>query len=79
MPSWNAQVLADVLSRNAELFPGQEAVVIGERRLTYGELQEKVAEAAQGLRALGIKRGDHVAVSSNGAKRAWRISASRGM
>src|SRR5688572_171955 len=62
MPNWTAQVLADVLARNAELYPQQEALVIGERRLTYGELDEQVREAARGLRALGIRRGDHVAV-----------------
>ena len=62
MPNWTAQVLADVLVRNAELFPEQEALVIGDRRLTYGELHERLDEAARGLRALGIRRGDHVAV-----------------
>jgi fatty-acyl-CoA synthase len=62
MPHWNAQTLADTLTRNAELFPQQEALVIAGRRLDYGELQVRVLEMAQGLRALGIKRGDHVAV-----------------
>jgi fatty-acyl-CoA synthase len=62
MPNWTAQVLADVLARNAELYPQQEALVIGEGRLTYAELDEQVREAARGLRALGIGRGDHVAV-----------------
>jgi fatty-acyl-CoA synthase len=62
MPHWNAQVLSDVLARNAELFPQQEALVIGEGRLTYGDLHEKVHEMVRGLRALGVKRGDHVAV-----------------
>lgn len=62
MPDWNAQTLGDALTRNAELFPQQEALVIADRRLDYGELHSKVQEMAQGLRALGIKRGDHVAV-----------------
>src|ERR1043165_5671569 len=62
MPQWNAQTLADVVTRNAELMPQQEALMIGERRLTYGELAERVEETARGLRALGIRRGDHVAV-----------------
>ena len=59
---WVAQTLADVLGRNAELFPTQEALVIGDRRLTFGELDARVTEMAAGLRALGVKRGDHVAV-----------------
>ena len=62
MAEWPAQVLGDVLSRNAELYPDREALVIAGRRLTYGELLERVQEAAQGLQALGIRRGDHVAV-----------------
>lgn len=62
MPLWNAQPLADALARNAELFPLQQALVIGDSRLTYGELSDKANETARGLRALGIKRGDHVAV-----------------
>src|SRR5688572_4007113 len=59
---WMAQTLGDVLARNAELFPDEEALVIGERRLTYGELHAHVEEMAAGLGALGVKRGDHVAV-----------------
>jgi len=59
---WSAQVLADVLVRNAHLAPQREALVIDGKRLTYGALAEQVTEMAQGLRALGLRRGDHVAV-----------------
>src|SRR5689334_9453231 len=62
MVQWYAQTLGDVLSRDAELYPNHEALVIGDERLTYGELRDRVAEMAEGLRALGVKRGDHVAV-----------------
>ena len=62
MARWDAQVLADVVARNAELFPDQEALVIGPQRLTYADLHSRVTEAARGLRALGVRRGDHVAV-----------------
>jgi fatty-acyl-CoA synthase len=62
MAQWNAQTLGDVIAHHAELFPQQEALVIGESRLTYGELKEVVDELALGLRSLGIARGDHVAV-----------------
>ena len=62
MAQWNAQTLADALTRDAELFPQQEALVISGRRLTYGELQAQVEEMVRGLRALDCKRGDHVAV-----------------
>ncbi|MGZ8230553.1 MAG: AMP-binding protein [Burkholderiales bacterium] len=62
MVQWAAQVLGDVLTRNAELHPEQEALVIDGRRLSYGELAEQVTAMARGLRALGVRRGDHVAV-----------------
>jgi len=62
MTQWYAQTLGDVLSRNAELFPNEEALVIDGRRLAYGELQQHVVDMAAGLGALGVKRGDHVAV-----------------
>jgi fatty-acyl-CoA synthase len=62
MARWNAQTLADALARNAELWPEQEALVIGDARLDYAEFQRRVDETALGLRALGVKRGDHVAV-----------------
>jgi fatty-acyl-CoA synthase len=61
MAQWHPQNLADALARDAELFPGQEALVIGDGRVDYAELKRRVDETAQGLRALGVKRGDHVA------------------
>lgn len=62
MAEWRAQTLGEVLTRNAGLHPDQEALVIDGARLTYGLLDERAREVAQGLRALGVKRGDHVAV-----------------
>jgi fatty-acyl-CoA synthase len=59
---WPAQTLHDALLRNAELNGGDEAIVIGDVRLKYGELYQRVMEMARGLSALGVKRGDHVAV-----------------
>jgi fatty-acyl-CoA synthase len=62
MAQWQAQTLRDALLRNAELYPSREALVIADRRVTYGELHDRVVEMATGLAALGVKRGDHVAV-----------------
>lgn len=64
---WPSQVLSDVLARNAGVRGNEEALVIDGRRLTHAELEEQVREAARGLRALGIRRGDHVAVCMGNA------------
>lgn len=66
-PRWPAQTLGDALTRAAELAPAQEALVIGARRVTYGELQHEVEETVRGLRALGVGRGDHVGVCMGNA------------
>src|SRR5688500_2854686 len=42
--------------------PEREALVAGDRRLTYRSLERAAASAAAGLRALGIARGDRVGV-----------------
>jgi acyl-CoA synthetase (AMP-forming)/AMP-acid ligase II len=42
--------------------PGVEAVVDGDRRVTYAELRARVDAAARALLAVGIERGDRVAI-----------------
>src|ERR1035438_1161407 len=49
------------LGRAAEVFAGREAVVYGERRMTYAQLAEEVTRVAHGLRACGVDPGDRVA------------------
>lgn len=61
-PDWKKQTLAEALAATATAHPQDEALVIADRRLTWAELRDNVREVAQGLRALGINRGDHVAV-----------------
>lgn len=60
--TWQAATLYDVLARAAATRPDAEALVIDGRRLTYAHLDAQVCDMAQGLRALGVRRGDHVAV-----------------
>ncbi len=59
---WAQQTLSDALARNAALWPGQEALVISGRRMTYAELWTSVQQFAAALHAAGVRRGDHVAV-----------------
>ncbi len=62
MTTWKKQTLAEVLAATAEAHAQEEALVIAGRRLTWAELRDNVREVAAGLQALGIGRGDHVAV-----------------
>ena len=49
------------LGRSAEVFPDREAVVYGERRMTYTQLSAEVTRVAHALRACGVTPGDRVA------------------
>lgn len=44
------------------VWPGKEALIYGPHRITYAELESRTNRVANGLRALGIGPGDHVAV-----------------
>ncbi len=50
------------LRRSADVFPERVAVVHGERRLTYRELERRAGALAGALRRRGVERGDRVAV-----------------
>ncbi len=54
--------LGTVLSASAELRPDKTALVLGERRIAYAELDRAARGVAASLHARGIRPGDHVAV-----------------
>jgi fatty-acyl-CoA synthase len=63
--------IGDLLDRRAEEIPNQEAIVYScypefggalDIRWTYLEYRERVNAIAQGLLALGLNKGDHIAV-----------------
>ena len=55
--------VAHFLDRTVRLTPDRAAVICGPTRLTYKLLDVKAGMVAAGLRAKGIGRGDHVALS----------------
>jgi fatty-acyl-CoA synthase len=50
------------LRRSAYVFPDKTAVVHGERRYTYRQFEERANRLASGLRALGLRHLDRVAI-----------------
>jgi fatty-acyl-CoA synthase len=54
--------LNELLPRAKRLYPGQPAVVCGEKRMTYGEFAGRVWKLCAGLREIGLQRSDRLAV-----------------
>jgi fatty-acyl-CoA synthase len=55
--------VAEVLAQRAAAGPQRTAVVLGERRLTYGQLEGRAASLAAALHELGIEEGDRIALN----------------
>jgi len=55
--------LASVFESSANRYPDKIAVVCGETRLTYAQMQQSINRIANGLLEQGIGKGDHVALS----------------
>jgi acyl-CoA synthetase (AMP-forming)/AMP-acid ligase II len=56
--------MGDALTRTAARLPDKEAIVDGERRVTYREFDESVNRLARGLQARGYQRHDALAIMS---------------
>ena len=55
--------LSSVLEHPARLTPERVAITCGPQEMTYAELNDKAAHVAAGLHAMGLRAGDHVALS----------------
>ncbi len=60
---------ANFVSIPAQLFPEQEILVFESTRWTYGQLWERICKTANALRALGVGRGEKVAVLDTNSHR----------
>ena len=54
--------MGDIIRRSAHRAPEKTALIFGEKKLSYGELNERVNRLANGLLKSGIEKGDRVAV-----------------
>ncbi|MBX3643922.1 MAG: AMP-binding protein [Rubrivivax sp.] len=57
---WDGSTLFSVLARSAQRWPDKAALVAGERRLSYGELQAQATRLAARLLALGLQPRERV-------------------
>ncbi|ETK36969.1 FadD3 family acyl-CoA ligase [Microbispora sp. ATCC PTA-5024] len=74
MSEIDAPTIPAALDRAARDFPHVEAVVDGPVRLTFGELRDRVRTVARAFAALGVGRGDPVAIwAPNGVR--WVLTA----
>ena len=55
--------LAILLEDSARAVPERLAVICGDARMTYAEVNRKASQVAHGLLKLGIKKGDKIALS----------------
>ena len=58
----NRWVIADMVRRTSYHYPDKTALVFGEIRLTYSQLEEQCNQVANALIGLGVKKYDRVAI-----------------
>jgi len=56
--------IADLIEHSVDLFPERTAVVCGDRRVTYGEVEERANRLAHHLAANGVGKDDCVGIYS---------------
>jgi fatty-acyl-CoA synthase len=58
----NRWVIADMIRRTTYHYPEKAAMVFGDRRLTYSQMEDECNRVANALAGLGIKKYDRVAI-----------------
>ena len=54
--------LADLWEKVADTVPDREALVCGDRRLTYADAEDRMNRLAHSLAERGVGPGDHIAL-----------------
>jgi fatty-acyl-CoA synthase len=57
-----SRTVPGLIDEQAARFPDRDALIGGDARYTYARLREEVRAFAKGLHALGVRKGDHVAI-----------------
>ncbi|MFD2925684.1 AMP-binding protein [Halobacillus naozhouensis] len=75
MSSLLQMTVGELLEKQAEMYPNHEAMVYPELKLrkTYREFNDMADNAAKGLMALGVEKGEHLAIWSDN-KPEWLVS-----
>ena len=60
--NWDELTLGEALARSAQRFPQRLAIIDGDQRISFAQLDRRATALALGLRAQGIGRGDQVAL-----------------
>ena len=55
-------IIGDIIRRNAKRYPKKAALIFGNSRYTFEELNSRVNSLVNGLIALGLNKGDRIAV-----------------
>lgn len=61
---YQLDTFADIIYRNAILYPDNEAFVCGSERISFKRFNERVNRLIHGLHALGVQKGDVIGVLS---------------
>jgi acyl-CoA synthetase (AMP-forming)/AMP-acid ligase II len=61
---YNVGTWADIIYRNALLYPDQEAFVYGDTRITFSEFNTRVNKLIHALHNMGVKKGDVLGILS---------------
>ena len=65
--------ITDYVHKYSEMSPGREAVIFGDQRITWSQLEERVDACAKALLAAGIRKGDRVAMLSTSRPEYWVV------
>ena len=56
------QVIGDIVRLNAKRYPDKNALIMDDKHLTHGQLNQQVNQLAHGLLSVGVRPGDRVAI-----------------